>query len=271
MASDTGVNGESSVEHPDLTPAQKLQEKHNADAAHHPTVEDVPDEEDIAHPPPSMQATQTPSPDPQPVPTTEPTSAKAAGKQKANEEVDFLPKVEKSPAPSALNMNSEEAFPALGAGHKVKAPAAATTAWGTQKPMFVGNALSNGTHPRGPLTSSTTSSRASTPATGGVLTPVSTNASVRPQSRGMPQSLSLPGKHIEKIEFAPSELRSKNELKKPLRDIVQGINRRSKATVTMRPGPDNGLVFEGTGPYEATRQALRDLAKEIGSKVGHTY
>lgn len=267
IANDHGVNGEASAQNPDLTPAQKLQEKHNADAAHHPTVEDVPDEEDLAHPPPSMQTAHAPSPIQQPGLATEPMSAKAAGKQKANEDADSVRKVEKPPAQSTLNMKSEEAFPALGAGPKIKAPTATASAWGAQRPVSVGNAFSNGANGRGPLSSSTTSSRASTPATSGMLTPVSTNATARPQSRGMPQNLSLPGKHSEKIEFAPSELRSKaSGLKKPIKDIVQGINKRSKATVTMRPGPDNGLIFESTGPFEATRQALRDLAKEIGSK-----
>lgn len=269
MASDEIAKGDTNMQIPGLTPAQKLQEKHNADASHHPTVEDVPDEEDIAHPPPSMVATQLPSPAPQqPIPAAEPMSAKAAGEQKAKEDADTDLKDTKPALPPTLNMSSEESFPALGAGPKPKAAPAPSTAWGAQKPVSIGHALSNGVNGRRPLSSSTTSSRASTPTTGGILTPVSTNASIRPQSRGAPQNLSLPGKHTEKIEFTPSELRPREQLKKPIRDILQGINKRSKATVTMRPGPDNGLLFEGTGPFEATRQALRDLAKEIGSKVG---
>lgn len=262
-------NGEMSGENAGLTPAQKLQEKHDADASHNPTIEDVVDEEDLAHPPPSLQTDSTADPSaPQAAPSTEATSERASGKQKAREEPEVAATNGKPKTGPVLDTKSEELFPALGAGPKSKAPAAAPMAWGAQKPGAVNKVGSaNGANGRGPLSSSTSSSRASTPAPG-ILTPASTNASARPQSRGGPQSLSLPGKHSEKIEFSPSELIPKNQLKKPIRDILQGINKRSKATVTMRPGPNNGLVFEGVGPFEATRQALRDVAKEIGSKVG---
>ena len=267
MATEAAMNGGSSTDAGNLTPAQKLQEKHNADAAHRATIEDVVDEEDLAHPPPSLQTASADAPTPQVVPRTEPTSEKVAGKQKAREEPEMAASNGKSNPQPVLDTKSEELFPALGAGPKAKSAAPATMAWGAQKPVSVKHAPSNGTNGRGPLSSSTSSSRASTPAPG-ILTPASTNASMKSQSRGGPQNLSLPGKHSEKIEFAPSELLPRERLKKPIRDIVQGINKRSKAIVTMRPGPDNGLIFEGIGPFEATRQALKDVAKEIGSKVG---
>ena len=264
----TVMNGGHSGDDADLTPAQKLQEKHNADAIHRPTIEDVVDEEDLTHPPPSMQTSSPGPPTSQAKPTTEPLSEKAAGKQKAREEPETAaPNVQANKQP-VFDTKSEELFPALGSGPKAKTPAPAAMAWGAQKPVSMTNSPSNGVSGRGPLTSSNTSSRASTPAPG-ILTPASTNASIRPQSRGAPQSLSLPGKHSEKIEFAPSELLSKDRLKKPIKDILQGINKRSKATVTMRPGPNSGLIFEGVGPFEATRQALKDVAKEIGSRVGN--
>jgi hypothetical protein len=78
-----------------LTPAQKLMQEH---ADHHVTVEDVEDEDELAHP----QSSAEPAAD---VPA--PLSEKAAGKQKAED----APAAPKKPA---LNTSSEEAFPALG-------------------------------------------------------------------------------------------------------------------------------------------------------------
>jgi len=266
MANDSGMNGGSSTDDGSLTPAQKLQEKHDHDAAHRATIEDVIDEEDLAHPPPSMHIAPADAPAPPAVSSSGTVSEKAAGKQKAREEPELAAPSEKSNTQPVLDTKSEELFPALGAGPKAKGPAPATMAWGAPKPVSMKQPPSNGVKGGGPMSSSTSSSRTSTPAPG-ILTPASANASIRPRSRGTPQSLSLPGKHSEKIEFAPSELLPKDRLKKPIKDILQGINKRSKATVTMRPGPNNGLVFEGVGPFEATRQALKDVAKEIGSKV----
>lgn len=266
MASESDMNGGSSTHDGSLTPAQKLQEKHDADASHRATIEDVIDEEDLAHPPPSMHTASADAPTPPAASSSQPLSEKAAGKQIAREEPEPAAPSGKSSLQPVLDTKSEELFPALGAGPKAKAPAPAAMAWGASKPVSMKQPPSNGVKGRGPMSSSTSSSRASTPAPG-ILTPASANASIRPRSRGTPQSLSLPGKHSEKIEFAPSELLSKDRLKKPIKDILQGINKRSKATVTMRPGTNNGLVFEGVGPLEATRQALKDVAKEIGSRV----
>ena len=89
------------------------------------------------------------------------------------------------------------------------------------------------------------------------------------QSRGstIPQYISMPGRHTERIQFAPSQLLPRDQLRKPLQEVLRGINKRSKATVEMKPGPNNTIIFEGTGPVDATRQALRDVAREVGSKV----
>ena len=35
----------------------------------------------------------------------------------------------------------------------------------------------------------------------------------------------------------------------------------------MKPGPNGAIIYEGTGPVDATRQALKALAKEVGSQV----
>ncbi|KAK5102713.1 hypothetical protein LTS08_003513 [Lithohypha guttulata] len=98
------------------TPAQLMAERDAAQAAHHVTVEDVVDEEDIEHPPPSQQtgaATATESP------ATNGSagvmSTKAAGKQKEK--------------PDVLNTQDEDAFPTLGGQSK---PTAQAPGWGSK-------------------------------------------------------------------------------------------------------------------------------------------
>jgi len=90
---------------------------------HNPTVEDVVDEEDIEHPPPSSTVAAEPA-----------LSEKAKGKQPATQD--------KKPASTKIDTSNEEAFPALGSGPKK----AAAGAWGGGKPSSV---PSNGA-PRGP-------------------------------------------------------------------------------------------------------------------------
>lgn len=218
----SGVSGEG------LTPAQKLMEQHD----HHVTVEDVVDEEDLAHPPASAEKS-----------ADTPLSEKAAGKQKAE-----AAPVKKAPA---LNTASEEAFPALGPV-KPRAQAPVAPAWGKKS----ASAGANGVNGSG----AAPSSGASTPASG-------FSAPSAPIARGpaLP-SMALPGKHKEQITFHPSQIASRSDLKKPIHELVRDINRRSKAKLELKQGP-NAVIFEATGPVEAARQALKDIANEVGSKV----
>ena len=265
MATEDSMDGGSSAVSDGLTPAQRLQEKHNADAAHRATIEDVIDEEDIQHPPPSLQAAPESQITQPPRPTTESMSAKVAGKQKAREESSTAVANEKSNMQPTLDTKSEELFPALGTGFGSKAPVAAAPAWGAKKPSSVGTAGTNGVNGRGPLASSLASSRSPVPASG-TLADTTTNAPVRPV-RGTPHNMSLPGRHSDRFEFTPGQLVPRDQLRKPIKDVLQGINKRSKATVSMKPGPRGVFIFEGIGPLDDTRQALKDVAKEIGVKV----
>ncbi|KIW04307.1 uncharacterized protein PV09_04600 [Verruconis gallopava] len=130
MAAESSLPGPTAAGTDSESAAQKLLAKHTADEAHRTTVEDVVDEEDLAHPAPSA------------------TSDVAKGKQKVD---DASAGASAKPKAPAFDVNSEEAFPSLGG------PKAATTtasAWG-KKPAANGtNGTSNGT------------SRASTPASG---------------------------------------------------------------------------------------------------------
>ena len=205
-----------------LTPAQKLMQEH---ADHHVTVEDVVDEEDVAHPPPAAKSADDGS---------APLSEKAAGKQKA----DAAPAAPKKPA---LNTSSEEAFPALGpVKPRAQAPVAPT--WG-KKPASV---TSNGVN--------------GAAASNGSSAPM-------PIGRGpaLP-SMNIPGKHTERISLTTHQVAARSELKKPINEIVRDINRRSKAKLEYKQAP-GALVFEATGPVEAVRQALKEVANEVGSKV----
>ena len=200
-----------------LTPAQKLMQEH---ADHHVTVEDVPDEEDVAHPTPSAADASAPLSD------------KAAGKQKADD-------ASSSSKKPALNTSSEEAFPALGPV-KPRAQASVAPTWG-KKPSSVTNGV-NGS-----------ASAPSAPAGRGPALP----------------SMSIPGKHTERISLASHQVAPRGELKKPINEIVRDINRRSKANLEYKQAP-GALIFEATGSVEAVRQALKEVANEVGSKVSQS-
>ena len=246
--------------------AERLLQKHATSNGHGPTIEDTVDEEDIIHPPPSASHQVEATPTPLIVPASEPMSEKAMGKQKVPQ---GPPPTDNSPreaAPSVIDTKSEELFPALGGGPKPRAPGPAP-AWGAKKPASVANGATNGINGNA-QNSIPASSRPSTPASG-ILTPTSSNAKLA--SRGnAPPLMSMPGRHTERLTFAPSQLLPRRDLKKPVLDILRDINKRSKATVDMKPGPGGVLYFEGKGPVDAVRQALKDVAKEVGSKVSRT-
>jgi hypothetical protein len=138
------------------------------------------------------------------------------------------PATKKAPA---FDVQSEELFPALGSGPKPTAPAAAT--WGAKKPSAAA-AIANGS-----------------PA----------------KSMEIPRIMALPGKHMEQLRLAPSQMQPRGQMKKPLRDVLRDISRRSKANVDMRGGPGGSIIFEGKGSVDAVRQALREVAQQVGSKV----
>ena len=250
------MSGEGSTGGPDTTAegmsfAEKLQAKH-ADG-HNPTIEEVVDEEDIIHPPPSSNVdTSGPVLDT----TTEPLSEKAAGKKKVQD--DETPSVERK-AP-ALDTKSEELFPALGGGPKARSSAQIPVAWSSKKPSSIVNGASKSVNGTGAATSKT-------PASTSAPSPTS-SANLSTQSRGLAPQVSMPGKYRESVHFAPAQLLPRNQLRKPLLDVLRDINKRSKATVEMRPGREGKIEFEGVGPtVESVRQALKDVAKQLGSKV----
>ncbi|KAJ5125904.1 K Homology domain type 1 [Penicillium atrosanguineum] len=196
--------------------AAMLEAQHEA---HKPTVEEVVDEEDLKHPPPSAIANSTPAPA---APIISETSTPAESATPAPK-----PAAKKAPA---FDVQSDELFPALGSGPKPTTPAAAT--WGANKPSAAA-AVANG-------------------------------QTAKPMN--MPRVMSLPGKHLEQLRLAPSQMQPRGQLKKPLRDILRDISRRSKANVDMRGGPGGSIIFEGKGSVDSVRQALKEVAQQVGSK-----
>ncbi|KAI1325057.1 putative RNA binding effector protein Scp160 [Xylariaceae sp. FL0255] len=166
-------------------------------------------------------------------PTWTPTmSAKAAGKQAANA--------------SSIDTQSHEAFPELGVP-KAASKANFPPIWAGAKNGANGNA--NGTS-----WSASGTPRTSAPGSG-VATPT-----------GLPPSVAIPGRNVETIMLPSSSLLPRNQLKRPIPDILKDINRKARATITMSTGPGGQLKFEATGPQDKAQQALRDLVSQIGRK-----
>ncbi|KAF2717983.1 RNA-binding G protein effector of mating response pathway [Polychaeton citri CBS 116435] len=233
MSGDTVANGSGSAD--GLSAAERLMQQHSAQDSHKATVEDEVDEDTLAHPPPASGA-ESIAVSGNATPAAAPVSARAAGKQ---------PLKEQSGKPAIDT--SEESFPALGAP---KSQAAAPSMW-AKKPV-ISNGLSNG--------QSNATSRTATPVSG-AATPGSTAAS----QRG-PAQMSLPGRYKEAIQLDPSSLIPRSQLKKPVSDVLRDINKRSKANVEMKSGPGGVHVFEGTGPVDAVRVALKEVASQLCAK-----
>lgn len=218
--------------------AAELRLKH-ARAAHQPTVQEVPDEDMM----PRASAAEASGSGPAPSWVNTP-SAKSVGKQKAQEPAGGA---------STLDTQSHELFPQLG-GPKPKPAAGAVPVWSAKSGV---NGTANGATP----TNGTP--RVSTPAASGVSTPTA------PALHG-PPSLSIPGRNVETMYLEQHHVLARNQLKRPLPDIIKDVNRRSRATISMSSLPNGRLKFEATGPQDIAQQALKDLAQQIGTKVGRS-
>src|ERR1700712_2275216 len=118
MASEAVTNG-SSATFESQSAAEKLLAKHAADEAHKVQIEDVVDEEDIAHPAPSAA-----------LKSSETTMSDIAKGKKKVDDAAPAPK----PKGPAFDVASEEAFPALGG--PAPRPAATSQMWGKKPPVI---------------------------------------------------------------------------------------------------------------------------------------
>ncbi|KFA76734.1 hypothetical protein S40288_07818 [Stachybotrys chartarum IBT 40288] len=218
MASvDTTANASGSSE---TSAAQKLQQKH-AEAPHSVTLEDVPDEEL----PVKTSADASGS-------WAAPMSGKSAGKQK------------ETPAKSALDTQSHELFPELGAPKGKSANVAPV--WGAKNSA---SGKTNGSTSNGTPNASTPPSGAATP------------------SRGSTPALFIPGRNVESVTLEPQYIMPRNQLKKPIPDIIKDLNRKSRANINMSQSSNGRLRFDATGPQDVAQQALKDLVQQIGLRT----
>lgn len=210
--------------------ASQLLQQHMA-ASHHVTVEDAVDE-DLPNPAP---AADVPAGESKPS-WASPMSAKAAGKQKAQE-------------PVGLDTQSHELFPELG-GPKAKVNAGVAPIWSAKSLV---NGKSNGASP------ANGTPRTSAPASG-VTTPTD------PGLHG-PPAVSIPGRNVETLFVEQHHLLGRNQLKRPIPDVIKDLNRKSRANITMTTAGNGRLKLEAAGPQDVALQALKDLMNQIGTKV----
>ncbi|KAI9666892.1 MAG: hypothetical protein M1831_001397 [Alyxoria varia] len=230
-----------------MTPAQRLRAQHTAVQSHQPTVEEVPDEDDLKHPPPSTRFK------PEEPPNAETMSAKAAGKQKATTGSTGVGNG-KPKSSAALNPTSEVDFPTLAARPSAN-PSAAT--WGN-RPAAVSQGFVNGS----PQPGSNVSSRPSTPGQSSNYEPTGKAA---PTNR---RPMKLPGfEFSDSITLSPSQIRSPSDMKKTVKQILDESNRKWKTKVTSRTGTNGQRVFEAQGPsHESVRDVLKSVVAEVGAK-----
>ena len=217
------------------TPAQLMQEQHEAAEAHRPTVEDVVDEDDIEHPPPALPAAKEEGP--APVPTNGLMSTKAAGKQKATEKL------------GVIDTQDEEAFPSLGPAPK---PTAAPTS------RLSGWAASASKAPKTNGAASTTSR----PASSGVPTPSSTPGMMTPTSTatGHRAGVALPGRYTDSFEIGNAELDKSKTVRKVLDDVKKKYN---VLVTTKSTNFGNSIAFTAEGPKARVTEALMYISKEL--------
>lgn len=213
----------------ELSAAQKLAQEHAEHSAegHHVTVEDVVDEDLSPHHNGTAEASNTPAP-----------AEKAAGKQK-----ETSPATAATTTTTALDTQSRELFPDLG-GPRSQATTKVVPKW---------NVLSEATNGQGP----NGTSRAATPSSG----------TATPTGHPAVPSVSLPGrKNVETIALRPQHMKPREQLRRPLPDIIKDINRTSRANISIA-STSNGITFEATGPQDAAQRALKELVNQIGTPV----
>lgn len=145
----------------------------------------------------------------------------------------------KAPAASkkGIDTQSHEVFPELG-GPKGK-NASVAPIWGAKNTTNDKPNGSNGV------------SRSSTPAS----------------TQGPTPAMSIPGRNVESVTLEPQFIMPRNQLKRPIPDILKDINRKSRATITMATATNGRLKFDATGPQDVAQQALKDLVQQIGVRT----
>lgn len=149
-----------------------------------------------------------------------------------------------------LDTQSHDLFPELGGQSKGKAAAGVVPVWNAKS---TANGKTNGAAAANGIP------RTSAPASG-----ASTPTGAGQQG---PRSLTIPGRNVETLYLEPQHMMPRNQMKRPLPDIIKDLNRRSRAQVTMSTQGNGKLKFEAAGPQDIAAQALKELVQQIGTKV----
>lgn len=86
-------------------------------------------------------------------------------------------------------------------------------------------------------------------------------------SQGAAPSMFIPGRNVESVTLEPQFILPRNQLKRPIADIIKDINRKSRANITVGTSSNGRLRFDATGPQDVAQQALKDLVQQIGTRV----
>ncbi|TVY48938.1 Vigilin [Lachnellula occidentalis] len=244
-----------------LSAAQRLMQKH--DEPHNPTIEEVPDEEDLTpHPHPTSSSILESTDEPPAAPGwAAPMSAKAAGKRKD---------APSGKATTPVLDTSDESFPGLG-GSKVPVRTA-PSAWVSKTGPPVTNGATNGTPTNG----------RSTPVPARSTPPAPLAASQRAPKAAAPSSKNLSGEeakkeaeearknepYVKSYIFDPKEL-SRSATKKPLPELLRDINKKYRLNFTQTTGAGGAIkiTVASTKRYEAI---IQQALKELGSYVSKT-
>ncbi|KAI1843736.1 hypothetical protein JX265_001032 [Neoarthrinium moseri] len=163
--------------------------------------------------------------------------------------VEDAPDEDLAPKKSSTPVNYEDAFPSLGAngnGQKGKAKEpAGPSIWMAKVPTAANTP--NGT------------SRASTPASG-------TGPAVAGPPASGPKNVNIPGRHVESVVIESQYIMPRNQLKRPIPDLVKDINRKSRAVLSATFLSSGHLKVEAVGPQDKAQQAIRELVNVIGTK-----
>ena len=227
--------------------AELMREQHEAATDHHVMVEDVPDEDDIQHPPPGKE----------PLPERAvngvggvPMSARAAGKQKAQD----------TPGSARLDTASEEAFPALGSGPRPQ-PAPSTSTWGG-KPLS--STILNGISPNVSRPSSSGATTPASPRWSATSTPIY-GAPLAQQLGQAPNVVYLPGRNVIPFEISKAEL-DKTRLSQV---ALNTLSRKMGVKVTLKE-LTNSVQFLMSGPPSKVSEVMRVINQEFTLKLKRT-
>lgn len=140
-----------------------------------------------------------------------------------------------------LDYQSREAFPELGAPKSTAGTPPGI--WNLKSP-----AAANGTNG-----SNNTSSDA--------------GPAIPAMSNGGPRVVNIPGRYTDQIVMEPKHILPRQQLKKPVTEVLRDVNKKSKANVVSHISGQGTQNFTATGPTESScRDALNAIAEAIGTK-----